>query len=277
MMLDRKESSFLLIGIDFSAANRAGSDIWLACGLLNGDRLRVQSIFPAAQLTDPPAIQRQEALPALVQYLIQHRPRAIGLDFPFGLPESLNPEHSLIALIQNFSRYFPDLIAFERFRKQHCQWGEPKRLTDREARAPFSPLNLRVYRQTYFGIRDLLSPLLKTGRFCLPPIQPAIPQLGWLLEVCPASLLKKENLYQPYKGKSREHRTHREAIVEHFLHQGIIQLDSPSLFQSMIADAKGNALDSFLALWITFQALREGKVANPLTNATYLKEGIIFF
>lgn len=266
-----------IIGVDFSAAKYAGLHIWLACGEWMQDCLRVHAILPVAQLTTPPALSRLEALQRLVQFLIQHRPRAMGLDFPFCLPKSLNPDESLVAFILNFSWRFPDLTAFERFRQPHCRQGEPKRLTDQEARAPFSPLNLRIYRQTYFGIRDLLGPLLRTGHFCIPPIQPADPYRSWLLEVCPASLLKKENLYHPYKGKLLEHIQQRRTIVQHFLRFKAIQLDTPDILELMIADAGGNALDSFLALWITFQTLQQGKVANTRWNETYRKEGRIFF
>ena len=47
---------------------------------------------------------------------------------------------------------------------------ELKRRTDIEAKAPFSAYNLWIYRQTYYGIKELLGPLVSKNLVNVPPL-----------------------------------------------------------------------------------------------------------
>ena len=58
-----------------------------------------------------------------------------------------------------------------------------------------SIFRLRLYRQTYFGIRDVLYPLARDQQVCVLPMQSVLPDRAWILKICPASTLKRENLY----------------------------------------------------------------------------------
>ncbi len=267
----------LLIGVDFSGAQRAGRKIWIAEARGRKKGVCLLSVETAAQKLGLPSGERERIYPALCHYLMHRMPRAVGLDFPFGLPAPLTHAPNLIDFILRFPRRFPDLRNFEPLRRQASRRGEPKRQTDMEGKAPFSPLNLRLYRQTYFGIKEVLAPLLQTGRFGIPPVQPLDNQRTGLLEVCPASLLKKLGLYRPYKGHSPAQRRHRETILHYFLRQERLDLAHASLYETLVNDQGGDALDSFLALWIAFTAVRRSdwtrRPLNPLTR----KEGFIFF
>ncbi|MCZ6557292.1 MAG: hypothetical protein O7A69_05885, partial [SAR324 cluster bacterium] len=69
----------------------------------------------------------------------------------------------------------------------------------------------------------------------------------WLLEICPASTLKRMGRYRPYKGKSSSHRAMRGEILAHLEHSGLV-LSSPSLGRKIAEDKGGDALDAVNAV-----------------------------
>ena len=89
-----------------------------------------------------------------------NRNAVFGLDFPFGLPISLVKEHAWDEFIMAFPSSFPNPDDFKKkcFSKAGNQ--ELRRRTDCEAHTPFSPYNLRLYKQTYYGISKVLFPLI---------------------------------------------------------------------------------------------------------------------
>ena len=96
---------------------------------------------------------------------------------------------------------------------------ELRRVTDIEARTPLSPYNRRIYKQTYYGIRDVIAPLIASGAACALPMQAAIPDRAWLLEICPASTLELMGLRESYKDeKGREFPRVRDAILTEVTH-----------------------------------------------------------
>lgn len=68
---------------------------------------------------------------------------------------------------EDFVRSFAERCSDPQHFKEACRAAdggrELKRVTDKESHTPFSPYNLWLYRQTYFGIRDLLRPLVHDG------------------------------------------------------------------------------------------------------------------
>jgi len=88
--------------------------------------------------------------------------RWIGIDFPFSITRgvALHLGHrSWRALVSSWGMLFPDPTAFATM----CTVAsiavsgakEAKRRTDTAAGAPMSPWNLRLFRQTYHGVRLL--------------------------------------------------------------------------------------------------------------------------
>jgi hypothetical protein len=150
-----------------------------------------------------------------------------------------------------------------------------KRVTDRESHTPFSPYNIRLYRQTYFGIRDLLASLVQDGMANVLPMQTASPDKPWVLEICPASTLKREYLYWPYKGKSREHREARARIFGAI--EQMAPLSVPEALRSVILDDPGgDALDSVVAAVAVFRALRNPAGVLAVGNSVYNLEGYVY-
>jgi hypothetical protein len=149
-----------IYGVDFSGAAKAGNKIWITSGVIEGKALRVEACHRAADL--PGSSQdRDRCLAALRDFIRQGEASAFGLDFPFGLPRALIQEDCWEDFIFSFSNRYPDPEAFREACRAVAGGSELKRVTDRESHTPFSPYNIRLYRQTYFGIRDVLGPLLR--------------------------------------------------------------------------------------------------------------------
>jgi len=61
-----------LYGIDFSGAKDAGRYIWISKGIVNGDRLTINSCFSASAL-HPSGISLDKCLPALRQLVTSEK------------------------------------------------------------------------------------------------------------------------------------------------------------------------------------------------------------
>jgi hypothetical protein len=95
------------------------------------------------------------------------------------------------------------------------------------------------------------------------------------VETCPASALKKAELYAPYKGTATELRAMRQHIVQTWQERYSMQM-SPELEAKLIDDAGGDALDSVLAAWIAWRIVhcREDLTAPP--GSDYAVEGRVY-
>src|SRR5439155_8856889 len=172
-------------GVDFSGAKDAGKKIWIASGQIKGRDLHIICCRPAKVLPHSGS-DLKAALKALRHFIAEQRSSAIGIDFPFGLPQSLVKETSWEAFVAAMRCYSSP----EEFKKkcfERAGGRELKRQTDVDAKTPFSPYSLRLYKQTYFGIRDVLGPLLEEREICALPMQSPVDDRPWVIEICPAS------------------------------------------------------------------------------------------
>lgn len=264
-----------IYGVDFSGAANAGSRIWVARGVRRGAAMHIEACHPAADLPGS-GKDRDRCLAALREFIRRERECAFGFDFPFGLAAELVEEGSW----EDFVQAFPGRYCSPREFRESCRAAaggrELRRITDRESRTPFSPYNLRVYRQTYFGIRDLLAPLVAAQTACVVPMQRALPGRPWLLEVCPASLLKREGFYAPYKGRSRQHRENRKRIAAAVERMDGVAALASGVREAALANASGDALDAILAAVATSRALRNPAHPTARRSHLYALEGYVY-
>ena len=199
-----------------------------------------------------------------------------GFDFPFGLPASLIDQEDWTSFVLDFPETYESADAFRQACREAAGGRELKRLTDEEASAPFSAYNLRLFRQTYYGIRDLLYPLVRDDAARVLPMQEAAPDSPWLLEICPACTLKDAWLYQAsYKGREDAKRKARERIVGELERRGAVVMDDATRSKT-IADTGGDALDSVVAALAAAKALREPARPAFEPNSPYEVEGYIY-
>jgi hypothetical protein len=186
-------------GADYSGDMRdPRKSTWLAILELSGDELKIVRLEPTGRHGLQRALRNpdRELMDA----------EAVGLDFPFGLPQSF--AESLVGQelgsgdwwdvakrMEHLTR--PGyLIALEEFRKDA---GELKRLTDERCRA-YSPLhrvNPDLGPMTYHGMRMIGE---DRSRYALRPFETA--QGRFLLEVYPGGVVRRLDL-KGGKGKSR--------------------------------------------------------------------------
>lgn len=260
-----------VLGVDFSGASDAGKRIWVADARQDSGVLHIVACRRGDSL-DGSAPAREPCLSALRRRLAAC-PSVVGMDFPFGLPSELVEQRSWEAFVLNFPVRYRTAQAF----REACRMAAPRelrRLTDAQARTPFSPYNLRLYLQTFYGIGDVLHPLVRQGVARVLPMQRPDADLPWLIEACPASTLKALALYVPYKGNGAEHRDARKRIIESIAAQGLWRLSSAAK-QAAVENPGGDALDSALAALGAFRALPGACLGAP--NSAAGVEGHVYF
>ena len=236
-----------ILGIDFSGAALAGDKIWVARAQIEGDKLVFHELQSAANLPGG-APQRGVALTALVEWIESFEAPICGFDFPFSLQSDELDLPNWRDWVSSIAERFADAEAFR------AAYAGVRRATDVRAKTPFAPLNLRLYRQTYWGIARVLAPLLRYGVIALPFDEPRDDK-SWLLEICPASLLKKHKLYFSYKGKSDAQKENRERILSECETRFALEV-SDEMKRTAIADAEGDALDAILSAVCVTRALK---------------------
>jgi hypothetical protein len=261
-------------GVDFSGAKDAGKRIWIASGAPVKGTLQIQSCRPAENLPGSSG-ERDHSLWALRRLIIAETRAAFGLDFPFGLPEALVAHEHWESFVLAFPQDYPSPKAFRERCCKAAQGKELRRLTDGVAQTPFSPYNIRLYRQTFYGIRDLLHPLVEKGQARVLPMQEPAEDRPWLLEICPASTLKRKGLYMPYKGNRDRHRSARRQILG-ALERSRIAIEEPALRSTIVQDSGGDALDSVIAALATFEALSSAQPPVLEDHRTYALEGYVY-
>lgn len=265
-----------IYGVDFSGAADAGKHIWIAEGHMANGCLNVTDCRAASDfLSVSPA--RPATFPALVDFIVSQRSAALGFDFPFGLPASMVDEDSWASFVATFPARYPSLAHFDVDCHSASGGKEWKRLCDVETRAPFSPYNRRVISQTYYGIRDLLHPLITNGQASVPPIHNGGGDVPWILEVCPAGALKDAELYKPpYKGHTPAHFEARKSILKSLENSGSVRVDSPALRDTILSNAPGDALDSVIAAAVTARTVNNPDRIGAKSGEPYNVEGCIY-
>jgi len=231
-----------IYGIDFSGAKHACKKIWISKGTIDNNSLHINECRPLLDHTKNP-LQRDQCLAALKSLITSNSHAAFGLDFPFGLPETLINEDNW----EEFILKFPE------------QYSSPDQ-----------------FRQTYFGIHDVLYPLVMDRSACILPMQHPDKEKPCVFEICPASTLKHEGLYYKYKGNTGAHKRSRTRILDCLVGKELIDTISSKVRTMAIEDTQGDALDSIIAAAATYRALLSYNNYNTEVCDVYEIEGYIF-
>lgn len=266
-----------IYGIDFSGAKDAGNKIWIATATISGDTIQIEDCCPAKNLPDSTA-ERDRCLSTLRHFVSEQKACAFGLDFPFGLPRGIVKDKHWEDFVLSFGNRFSDPEDFRKTCWEAAGNREMRRETDKKSQTPFSPYNRWLYRQTYYGIRAILAPLVQDHMVCVLPMQRMSPSQPWLLEICPASTLKEMGLYQPYKWyrQDKDKKIGRKRILEGIEKTGGIIIKSSALRAVILDNPGGDALDSVIAAFATFRAIGSSADSSvPLTSNSLL-EGYVY-
>jgi hypothetical protein len=246
-------------GVDFSGAKHPASKLWIArlAFTPSGMKIHLRDVICIADRVGrnaPPDVTYAALRDLLTADLPLTVTRWIGMDFPFSLPRALIAQDSWTAFAHSFADTYPTADALYHAGRAFAH--EPRRDTDRESRPPFAPTNLRMYRQTYYGIRDVLAPLSRDPRVAIFPLhgQDAHAPIT-LFEICPSLTLPRLahalglHKFAPYKGKTAAHAANRADIVDRVIEQvlSLRTTDHDALRERLIADAEGDGIDAILA------------------------------
>ena len=232
------------IGVDFSGGRKAGDAIWIAEGVAGSGGLTIDSLRRARDLPQG-GQDRAAALAALRGHLASREGALIGLDFPFSLPGDLIDAPDWPGFARDFTTRHPDAEQFRASCRRRTGGKELKRRTDRRTATPFCAYNLRLYRQTYWGIAAVLAPLVGNGRVAIVPMQRQPGASVTLAETCPASTLKRLDCYRPYKGRDPALTVSRRGILDRLRREGL--RIGEALAACAVEDRGGDALDAVIA------------------------------
>lgn len=259
-----------IFGLDFSGAKEAGRSIWLCEGRSTAAGFQVKSCRPAAELPGS-GIDRARSLAALRDFIAGNPDAIFGCDFPFGLPRELITAASWGDFLAGFDH--ADADGFREHCRRRSHGREPRRATDRVSRTPWCAFNIRLYRQSFYGISGLLRPLVTLQKAAVLPMQRPRRDRAWMIETCPASTLKHLRWRGSYKGAALG--SQRRAILALLREKcGLLAL-APALEERVLENAGGDALDSIIAALATAAALAqidsgEG-CGDPLEGCVYFR------
>ena len=235
-----------ILGIDFSGARDAGRKIWIAEGFVAKSRgFKLERLLPASALSDS-GLEPRKAANALVRHIASQGLARIGCDFPFSLPRDLLDANDWGRFALDYEARFPSPERFREILMRRTAGKEFKRQTDRIARTPFNSYNLRLYRQTWWGIACVLSPLIAGRAAVVRPQQSARRKRPQVLEVCAACTLKSINLYPSYKGRDPGATSARRLILEGLIDGKYLEAPNPVLRAILIKNSGGDALDALI-------------------------------
>lgn len=245
----------LLHGVDFSGADDGG-----------GHKIRVvtrELPDPGTQRpagTSPPELRNQgrfdrRSLLRLIERSAEDGQRHLWrVDAPFGLPVETLDAHGLAG--------WADAVRWMSAAGSPRAWRglmrdtsrrEPRRHCDDAFRAPMAPMNLRVFKQTWTCMVELLEPLGRAGI----SIEPMAPRAGApvvICEGCPASALAARALpVRGYKGAGDPPRARREEILSALARLGVRM--PPPMRAEAAADQEGDLLDAIVLTTDPFQAV----------------------
>lgn len=268
-----------IFGVDFSGAKDAGRKIWIAEGVDKGGKLSIERCESARTFLGARS-SRRECLRGLRNFIAMQHEAAFGLDFPFSLPQEIIRKLFKVkkweGFVRSFTRSYREPEAFRKACRTVAQARELKRCTEAKTRAPLAGYNLRLYRQTFFGVRNLLAPLVRKRCACVLPMQAPVAGRALVLEICPASTLRHEKLpHRGYKGKTKACRNTRELILDALETKGALSL-TDSCRSRVLDNQGGDGLDSIVAAYAVFRTVSNPAALVPEDCDAYLMEGYIY-
>jgi len=241
-----------IYGVDFSAsAAHSGHRTWLtkAEPRSNGT-LRVEWVKCATDALSESLVRREETLPELVDFLGAKEKAVVGLDFPFSLSKDIIDEFFEAEDWEAFVQEFPNEweSPAEMFHAVNDTALETARKTD-EANDGQDPTGWRIKTQTYYGIRDVLSPLVDDDSHVGSLREAAGGPT--LLETYPAAVFSSLDLHREgYKDVPEESREKRTENLRGLQYRGVFVPDD----YAEVARHNDDALDSLASAFGAWRA-----------------------
>lgn len=246
-------------GVDFSGAKDAGKKIWIA-EIECDDEPVLIDCSPAAERfgvsTDRAVIHR--ALAGQLATLFDDA--VVGLDFPFSIPQSLVHADDWETFLLEFPGTFVGPEDFRRRCKSRAarlegDTDEYKRACEKDHEG-LPAYHYYLFKQTFYGIRDVLRPLVLSGAVRVPPMQSTDESRTTVIETYPAGVLDELDAEKTHRDKykqsnedSREKRQKNLEVLEAQTQLVIDDSDHEKLRRRILDDSEGDGLDAALAAY----------------------------
>ena len=169
------------------------------------------------------------------------------IDAPVGMPMSTLESHELhgdwLAVaewMESFGGARPWRAALRSIERT-----EPRRVADHDARTPMAPMNLRVFKQTWTLVCEVLLPLAREGQVSIEPMRPVRGATVSVGEGCPASVLQRRGWpSRAYKGQGEPPQRVREEILRRLRGAGV--RTSAAVQRQAAEDTEGDIVDALI-------------------------------
>lgn len=241
-----------IVGIDFSGREYPGRKIWITEGRFEGGKLKIESSEPASEVFDGRG--RAEIFDRLRDYCRSNNDAVIGLDFPFGFPEQAVETNEWITFLEEFAAEFKGK-SIDAYPGKFEMESQQRREVDYRY-AGQSPMSPQVQYQVFYGVRDLLYPLVcEQEKVRVAPMQSLNANLPTLIEVYPAATLGRLGLYRTGYKNSPGAQNRRDDTVGSIENSGNVDLSGIDTQRITESD---DALDSLVAAVATHEAMQNG-------------------
>ena len=223
-------------GVDFSGAKGGG-----------GAKIVVASRDGNGVVSVERGLDRNRLVTRIRETLADGQRHLWRIDAPFSVPQAVFESHGLDknwSVLAKWMAEFEDPRAWRRALRA-VDRKEKKRLCDRAAHAPLAPMNLRVFKQTWTVVCEVLLPLASDD-IDLPCLRATDSSVS-VVESCPASVLHRlGESSRGYKGRTNETQSRRKALLDFAQSEGLEF--SPLIRRKAIEDPEGDVLDALLLL-----------------------------
>lgn len=267
-----------VFGVDFAASKQdAGRDIWIAEGASIDDGLSIEGLAPAVDVLDGEPTSRKATLAGLSDFIAKQEDAAFGLDFPFGVASNLAETADWV----DFVTHFPDSLTVavdedgDRPAKQlydavKAEVGDPKVVgvresVEEEVEQGLSPTDWRMKELTFYGIRDVLQPLVEeAGNDSNPESDPVavVPMESTesasvvVFETYPSAVFSELGAESDgYKGRREKHMQARQSNVAELEAAGVHFAEDDARVKARAYD---DALDAVAACYATHKNVASG-------------------
>jgi hypothetical protein len=226
-----------LHGVDFSGGG-------------GGGRGKIRAVArdldrPRAPLRDLGRLDRA-GLRSLILDAADDGPSLWRIDAPASVPIEVAEAHGVGDTwleIARWMRGYEDARAWRTALRAKSR-REPRRRCDRAFATPMAPMNLRVFKQTWTFVCEILLPLAESGRVRIEPVHPGNAATT-VVEGCPAAVLASKGWpRRGYKGRGDGPREVREEILRLVGEAGVVV--GSEMADEAVADGEGDLLDAVL-------------------------------
>lgn len=244
---NRPSSGIVLHGVDFSGAEAGGA-------------AKIRAVTrdlasPSAPVASMGRMDRRGLVRAVLASAADGRDHLWRIDAPMGLPLAVLAEVGVAADWRASAEWMHSLGSPRLWRSamRDTTRREPRRTCDAALSTPMSPLNLRVFKQTWTFMCEVLLPLADAGIAVAPSIEGRA-GAPVVCEGCPASVLHAKGMpRRGYKGGGDPPRRVRAEIVQSLRKEGMSVPDS--LADEAVRDEEGDLLDAMLLATPPFQSV----------------------